>query len=201
MIRPLLWLPLAALSLTPALAQEGSLEKRVMKLHELAGGTLCERSEGQYLPDDSYREWTFEYQPSWGEEADKETVTLVQVFCGSGAYNLQHAWYWEREFDGLQQLAFASPAFETKYENDDLIEGKLESVTVTGMTAETILVNSEFDPETLTITSRALWRGIGDASSNGTWTFQDGAFVLVKFDIDASYDGEINPETVLDYSR
>ncbi len=50
-----------------------------MKLHELAGGTLCERSEGQYLPDDSYREWTFEYQPSWGDEADREAVTLVQV--------------------------------------------------------------------------------------------------------------------------
>lgn len=201
MIRPLLWLPLAALSLTPALAEEAGLQKRVMKLHELAGGTLCELSEGQYLPDDSYREWTFEYQPSWGEEADKEKVTLVQVFCGAGAYNLQHAWYWERQYDGLQPLAFATPTFDTKYENDDLIEGKLESVTLTGMSAETILVNSEFDPETLTIHSHSLWRGIGDASSDGTWVFKDGVFALARFDIDASYDGEINPETMIDYTK
>lgn len=42
-------------------------------------------------------------------------------------------------------------------------------------------------------------RGVGDASPNGVWTFRDGNFVLVKYDVDASYDGEIEPQTVVDY--
>ena len=31
------------------------------------------------------------------------------------------------------------------------------------------------------------------------WIFRNGDFSLVKYEVDASYDGEINPETVLDY--
>ena len=37
------------------------------------------------------------------------------------------------------------------------------------------------------------------ASCKETWIFRDGEFTLMKYDVDASYDGEINPETVLDY--
>ena len=39
-----------------------------------------------------------------------------------------------------------------------------------------------------------------DASSAGTYLFRNGNFSLVQYDVDASYDGEINPETVLDYN-
>ena len=39
-----------------------------------------------------------------------------------------------------------------------------------------------------------------DASSTGTYLFRGGAFVLVQYDVDASYDGKANPETVLDYN-
>ncbi|TIS77743.1 MAG: DUF1176 domain-containing protein, partial [Mesorhizobium sp.] len=38
------------------------------------------------------------------------------------------------------------------------------------------------------------------ASSTGTYLFRHGNFSLVQYDVDASYDGEINPETVLDYN-
>ena len=199
MIRPLLWLPLAALSLGPAVAQEETLEKQVRKLHALAAGTWCEPVEGGYVPEDDYLSWTIDYTPSWNEGGEPEQVTLIRIFCGAGAYNLQHAYYWYREYEGLQPLAFAEPTYETEYENDD-IDGTLLGVTVTGMGTASLLVNSEFDPETATITATAFWRGIGDASSSGTWVFKDGAFSLVRYEIDASYDGEVNPETVLDYS-
>ena len=42
------------------------------------------------------------------------------------------------------------------------------------------------------------WRGLGDASSNGTWLFRDGTFTLVRYDVDASEDGKIDPQTVFD---
>lgn len=200
MIRPLLWLPLAALSLAPALAQEASLEKQAQKLHKLAGGAYCEPVQGGFVPEDAYLEWTFSYQPGWSEDAEEEEVTLIRIFCGAGAYNLQHAYYIHRDYEGLTPLPFAVPSFDTKYEDDDILEGAVDSITLTGMSANLILVNSEFDPETRTITAHSYWRGIGDASSSGTWRFKDGEFVLVRYDVDASYDGEINPETIFDYS-
>lgn len=198
MIRPLLWLPLAAVLMGPATAQEASLEKRVQKLHALAGGEYCQPVEGGFVPDDAYVSWTFSYKPSWSEDAPEEEITLIRVFCGSGAYNIQHAYYWVREYEGLQPLALATPTFDAVYQNDDIDAG-LESLAVTGMGATTILVNSEFDPDSLTISAHSLWRGIGDASSTGFWLFDDGEFSLQQYDIDASYDGEVNPETVVNY--
>lgn len=200
MIRPLLWLPLAALSLTPALAQDASLKKQAQKLHALAGGEFCQPAEGGYFPEDSYLEWTFSYQPSWSDSADEEEVTLIRIFCGSGAYNVQHAYYIHREYEGLTPLPFAVPSFDTKYAVEDDIDSALESITVTGMSANLILVNSEFDPDTLTVTSHSYWRGIGDASSSGIWTFKDGEFSLVYYEVDATYDGEVNAEPLLDYT-
>lgn len=200
MIRPLLWLPLAALSLSPALSQETSLETQARELHALAGGAYCQPVDGGYVPDDDYLEWTLRYKPSWSADAAEEEVTLIRIFCGAGAYNVQHAYYIYRDYEGLTPLPFAQPSFETKYAEEDDIDSALESVTITGMSASLILVNSEFDPDTMTLSSYSLWRGIGDASSSGLWAFKDGDFSLVSYAVDASYDGEINPETLVDYS-
>ncbi|UYO00270.1 MAG: DUF1176 domain-containing protein [Devosia sp.] len=200
MIRPLLWLPLAALCASPALGQDASLEKRAQKLHAMSGGTYCEPVEGGYVPEDAYMAWDLTYKPSWSEDAEEETVTVIRIFCGAGAYNIQHSYYINRSYEGLTPLSFATPSFETKYAEPDNSDSDLESLTVTGFGSTAILVNSEFDPESGTITSNSYWRGIGDASSSGTWVFKEGEFNLVKYDIDASYDGEINPETVVDYT-
>src|SRR5690606_20469742 len=102
------------------------------------------------------------------------------------------------EFEGMRPLALAEPDFDVHYENDDF-EGAVEGIDVTGMTATTALVNSYFEEETGTLTSASKWRGIGDASSAGTWIFDEGQFVLVHYEVDASYDGEINPEVIVDY--
>lgn len=199
MIRPLLWLPLLALSGSAALAQDTSLEKRVMKLHALAGGEWCEPEAEPFDPEDRFKSWNFSYQPSWDENAPPEEVTLFRVWCMSGAYNVNHAYYILTEFEGLMPLTFATPTFETVYGESGDVDAPPESLTLTGMGTSNFLVNSVFDSETLTISSTSYWRGIGDASSAGTWVFEDGEFTLVRYDIDASYDGEVNPETVIDY--
>lgn len=202
MIRPLLWLPLLALSVGPVLAQEASLEKRAQKLHALAGGEWCqpEIAAGFDPEDGAYREWTLRYTPDW-EGAEEETMTLVRIFCMAGAYNVQHSYYLYREYEGLRPLAFAVPTFDLEYENDDSLEGELLGITLNGMSAETTLTNSLFDQETQTITSNASWRGIGDASSIGVWEFREGSFVLKRYEVDASYDGEINPEVLVEYGQ
>jgi len=200
MIRPLLWLSLVPLMAGQATAQEASLEKQARKLHKLAGGDACETSG--YVPENDYESWTFSYLPSWssGDESDRAEVTLVRLFCFAGAYKESHAYYLLRDFDGLQPLGFAEPAFDVKYENNDY-NGAVEAITVVGMASRNLLVNSYFDPETLTIESFSKWRGLGDASSAGTWIFRDGAFSLVHFAVDASYDGEMDGQVLVDYQN
>jgi len=199
MIRPLLWLPLLALSGSAVLAQDASIEKRVMKLHALAGGDWCEPDAVVLDDEERFESWTFSYQPSGDPEGQPEEVTLFRVWCMSGAYNVNHAYYIRTEFEGLMPLTFATPTFDARYDETEGVDGTLESLIVTGIGTSNFLVNSAFDPETLTVSSTSYWRGIGDASSAGTWVFEDGEFTLVRYEIDASYDGEVNPETVIDY--
>lgn len=200
MIRPLLYLPAALLlGVAPSHAQGEDIEKAAKKLHAQIGGDYCQSLDEAYDAEDAYQSWTFSYPMSWGAEGEEEEITLVRIWCMSGAYNEVHAYYTHGEFEGLRPLAFAVPAHEADYENEDALEGDLLDLKVVGMNATTFLVNSQFDPETRAITSFGLWRGIGDASDAGTWEFMDGRWTLTYFEIDASYDGEMNPEVVVDY--
>ncbi|MHA6299144.1 DUF1176 domain-containing protein [Devosia sp. CAU 1758] len=199
MIRPLLCLPLLAVLTVPLSAQEASLEKRVAKLHALAGGDWCEPSGVLYDEEERFKSWTFSFQPKWDPEGEPEEVTLFRLWCMSGAYNINHAYYILTESRGLTPLSFATPSYEAEYGGAGSIDGELESLTMTGMGTSNILVNSMFDHNSLTITAHSLWRGVGDAASSGWWVFSDGEFILQQYDIDASYDGEINPETIVNY--
>ena len=131
------------------------------------------------------------------EEQPERQARLFRFFCTAGAYNESHVYYQYDEDGGLRELQFSTPELDIRYENDDT-EGKVESITVIGYRAEEMLTNSSYDEATKSIVSNSKWRGVGDASSAGTWIFRDGEFALVKYDVDASYDGEINPETVFD---
>lgn len=203
MIRPLLWPLLAAFSMLalPVAAKEKSLEAEAKALHALAGGQYCEPLENAYDADDAYASWTFSFDPYPGATGEQEQITLIRIWCMAGAYNETHAYYTYRDYEGLMPLSFAIPAFKASYEDDDAMEGELLDLKVLGVNATTILTNSTYDPDTRTISDFALWRGIGDASSAGVWMFNEGEWTLQRYEIDATYDGEANPETVLDYTK
>jgi hypothetical protein len=132
-------------------------------------------------------------------ETDPERQARLFSFpCGWGAYNTTEVYYFADDNGVIRQLQFATPELDIHYENNDF-EGKVEAVNIIGYTAADQLVNSEYSAETKSIDSFSKWRGIGDASSTGKWILRDGNFTLVKYDVDASYDGEINPEAVLDF--
>ncbi|MBJ6986245.1 MULTISPECIES: DUF1176 domain-containing protein [unclassified Devosia] len=199
MIRPLLWLPLIALSVSAAAANDIDLREAATKLHQAAGGEVCSEPD-EYFQDDAYGAWEISYQPSWtDDEEQKQKVTLISMFCMAGAYNITDSYYLYTDTEGLRPIAFAQPDIDVRYVNDDY-EGEVEDISVKGMGTTLGLVNSHFDEETLTITEYSKWRGLGDASSAGTWVFSDGTFSLKKYDVDASYDGEMNPVTIVDYS-
>ena len=134
------------------------------------------------------------------DEADMpdRVVTLYRFFCNRGAYNETHVFFMRTDAPDIVPVAFAEPALHTRYENEDS-EGKLLGVDIIGWRASSMLVNSEVDPAKNTVTSFSKWRGVGDASSSGVWILKEGAFVLSTYDVDASYDGEINPQTISDF--
>lgn len=201
MIRPLLWPLLAAFSVLalPVAAKDKSLEAEAKALHALTGGDYCEPLENVGDPEDAYKSWTFRYDLYPGAASEQEEITLIRIWCMAGAYNVTHAYYTYRNYEGLMPLAFAQPAFKVRHETEDDFESPVESVDVTGMNATTILVNSYYDAETRTISSNGLWRGIGDASDAGTWVFNDGEWTLKHYEVDASYDGEASPQLVVEY--
>jgi len=165
-------------------------------------GTTCDRANpGTGLPDEEPEDVLLKYKDKTDPESDPErTARLISFPCFSGAYNFSTVYYLWDDINDLRQVEFARPEFDVVYENpDDTENSKVKEITVTGFSATDQLLNAEFDPETKTIISWEKWRGVGDASSNGTWTFRDGNFVLVKYDVDASYDGEMESQTIVDY--
>jgi hypothetical protein len=144
-------------------------------------------------------DYTITFRDSHDAENDPERkARLLRFLCTAGAYNEAHVYYLADDTGGVRELHFATPELDIHYEGGDS-EGKVEAINIVGYRASGELLNSTFDETTRTITSHGKWRGAGDAASSGTWLFRDGNFSLVQYDVDASYDGEVNPEAVLDF--
>lgn len=181
------------LSPVPTLAQDAA-DSDAYALFQQAFTQLCaldvDTAAADYYPPES---WELSWETDYSDEP--ETATLYKFFCGAGAYNVNHVYYIERDYDGAVPLTFATPDYDVVYENDDF-DGAVLDIPLTGYNSELLLVNSEFNPETKTITSQGLWRGLGDAYSAGTWVFDEGQFILKRYEVDAQYDGEARAKTI-----
>lgn len=128
------------------------------------------------------------------------SARLMSFVCEQAAYNESRVYYLDADPEGVRELQFATPELDIRYADGDTDQHTVESVSAIGFTTIRKLVNSAYDESSMTLTSFDKWRGAGDASTAGHWLFRDGAFTLVDYQVDASYDGEANPETVLDYN-
>ncbi|NPD15476.1 hypothetical protein HOY34_09720 [Xinfangfangia sp. D13-10-4-6] len=137
---------------------------------------------------------------SWGEP---EPVTVWQFSCALYAYNTAQVFMIMDEGGGVQPVALACPTLQIEYDEEAAAPGEADSVVsvlkINGWSADLLAINAEFDPATLTIRAHTYWRGLGDASDSSLWSLQDRAFRLQHFEADASYDGEINPVTLVDF--
>jgi hypothetical protein len=143
------------------------------------------------------------YKGSYDEpDAPARKFRLYQFNCNGGAYNFSSVFYGWDEIDGLQPLSLPSPSVKPSYDEAAADgDGKLLKLELTGMTASFLVTNAEVDAKSGTIAATGYWRGIGDASSTGVWSLTDGEYQLVTYDVDASYDGEVNPIRVFDRSQ
>lgn len=131
------------------------------------------------------------------DDQPERIVRLFRFLCTVGAYNEGHAYFLADDDGEVAPLQFARPELDIRYADGG--DETVESMTLIGFSTYPYLVNSAYDPETRTITDNALWRGMGDAASRGKWAFRQGEFNLVHYEVDASYDGEVNGEVVVDY--
>ncbi len=125
-----------------------------------------------------------------------QAVPLLSA--STGAYNESHIYYLYDEDDGAARTAVRRRRNSTSATKTTIPKARSRASPSSAIGPTEMLANSSYDEATKSISSHAKWRGVGDASSAGTWIFRDGDFTLVRYDVDASYDGEINPETVLD---
>lgn len=183
----------------PVNPRDAGLEQ-AEKAFRAAYGAICQTLAPDAEPnaaEATITELTYRDRSQEASEPDRK-ARLFRFECIYGAYNSNQVYYLENEIDGVSQLQFAAPELDIHYENDNP-DGKLESVNVVGYKTVDMLVNSEYDAETHTLQSFNKWRGVADASSIAAYLFRGGTFTLTKYEVDASYDGEINPETVLDF--
>ena len=182
----------------PPVPQKDAILGEAAQRFATSFGALCTGLPGGGEPPapDSY---TIPYRPSdAASDSPMQEARLLRFYCGAGAYNETHVYYLWTEPAGLGELQFATPELDIRYQDDDT-DAAVDDISVIGYYADDRLVNSSFTQEDLTIASHAKWRGPGDASSSGLWLFRNGRFSLVRYEVDASYDGAVNPETVLDY--
>ncbi len=140
--------------------------------------------------------YTFSYRPSYdAADTPPHKVELYQMFCAMGAYNIKYVFLLRDPDSGgdFQLLSFARPNLR------DVSNEGGSAPKVDGFGSDVTLVNAKFDPKTLTISTHALWRGIGDAWDAGHWRFVDGEFDLMRFEVDPTFDDDAAPRTPASY--
>jgi hypothetical protein len=178
-------------------AQSSNLVKSATDMVRNAGSAECsllepERQADGFTPDI----YTFQHKETYEDAA--KTYRLIRVPCWLGAYNQGDMYVLVDPYDTLSLMSFAVPQYVVKYRDSDE-PTHVRSARVTGYTSRLTVVMSEFHPDKLEITELNLSRGIGDASTRAAWRFKNGGFGLRWFDLDASYDGEINPKTLVNF--
>lgn len=132
---------------------------------------------------------------TWDEAPVPMEVWLFR--CNVGAYNLQSVVIAHTGTQGVMPLSLARPDLEILREDPEDFDSAVQELRIIGWSSSPFVVNAELDPKTAELRESAFWRGLGDASSTSVWRLVDETFRLVRHEVDASYEGEINPVAVL----
>ena len=119
--------------------------------------------------------------------------------CNIGSYNVQSVVIGHSETEGVGVMSFARPDLEIVLEDPENFESAVRDVRIIGWSASSVVVNAEIDGTRGELRETGYWRGVGDASSSAVWRLVDQAFRLVRYDVDPTYDGAVNPTTLFDF--
>lgn len=124
-------------------------------------------------------------------------VELWLFRCSIGAYNVQSVLIARTESYGVFPAALARPDLDIVLEDPADLSSDVREVRIAGWSASPFLFNAELDPASGEVRETALWRGMGDAASTAVWRVVNEELRLVRYDVDATYDGEVTPETLV----
>ncbi|MEO0637120.1 MAG: DUF1176 domain-containing protein [Pseudomonadota bacterium] len=193
------WLVAVALALSAGAAQAQMTEVPASAEAQQGVERYFSECDGAVLDGDAEPE-PREYELTFAESYDPSRVRrmrLVEYMCFRGAYNFGFS-YLLGEMEGpLVPIQFAFPEVDITYAKD--ADGEedwetVERIDITGFVARDDIINPSLDYQTMTITSFGKGRGIGDYFSSATWAFREGRFVLIGYVMDASLDGEQEPQ-------
>ena len=173
-------------------AKPSALDLVVQQRFEAAYGEACDSIlSGGEISNIKPTIYNLTFRYGYEEtSAPPHPYKLYEFACFSGAYNQSSVYFGASEYGEIKQIFFAFPDFDVSYKDDaDTI---VDGVSMTGFSAWDTLTNPHFDEATQSFISHSAWRGLGDASSSGRWVFEQERFVLKTYDIDPTYDGEIN---------
>ena len=154
---------------------------------------LCDKVEATRGGLNEPTVYKFKYKDEGSSaEYPERTTTLFHFNCSLFAYNASSVFYIHNDFDGLQLLSFAEPNLDIVYQTGDSESRNLKSMKVNGFRSKSQLINADVDEKSQSITSFSKWRGLADASSSGTWIFNNGEFILSNFQVDPTYNDEMD---------
>lgn len=182
------------LAARPALGQDGAAMREpdveaARTYFRIAFAGPCSGSFGGVVDGMEPQAYVLPLEPAYSTD-DPGDAILYGFACSAGAYNVTTVWVidvGDRAF-GLAPVSFPEPV--TSFEYADEEQTRLATYEMSGFTSANELFNATFDPQTLTMRSLGLSRGMGDAWSAGTWRFQDGRFVLERYEVDPTFDGD-----------
>jgi len=187
---------LAACLAGPALADD--LDDRATAIFSAAYQEAC---SGAFLEDGRLIEppqrFAMTSPSSYG--GDPAPMVLWLFRCNIGAYNVQSVALAYSEMNGVIPLHFATPDLNIVLEDPEDYESAVKEVQIMGWSATPFLVNAEVDAAAGELRQVGYWRGIGDASDMAVWRLADEAFRLIRYEVDASYDGAVNPEVLVTF--
>ena len=195
MVRAGLIVALSLLAATPALAAENKNDaaeaiRAAARFVKPVMGEDCDYGgilEGAGTDRSARFDIPYRYAGQDQDSPDRH-YHLTQLYCFSGAYNEVFVYVGQDGDDApMQLLSFAEPVLDYDYIDEEFTRLKAPP-RVTGFKSGMTMVNASYDAETKTIYTGAKWRGIGDAWSAGEWRFEEGTFVLDKFEVDPTYD-------------
>lgn len=131
------------------------------------------------------KEYNLQWQSYFNEQ---KKAQLFQFSCNRAAYNTNSVFYLVFPDGRIISLSFST--VKTDKEGNILGYGTTD-----------ILFKPEYDEEKEELTTLYFYRGLGDASISATYRFVNGSFILKKYEVDQTFDGEINPQTIVDIKK
>lgn len=130
-----------------------------------------------------------------GEESASREALLVQFPCRLGN-NRSYVYIIADQHGAASPVMFPAPMIDVRHAGDDE-NGPVESIAITSTIDKRDVVNARYDPDTRTMEETKKWSP-RTAYSRTRWVFRDGKFQITYFAVDATYDGNHNPQPLIE---